>query len=292
MEVQQQVKDKRDVNEKLKEIMVEMPLDTYWQFNGWRKNDKKENNYYRIYSYEAKNNDVQVRIFRLEWDDTTWSIKETFLTDMEHLHSTQIYLIDFSEIESRLINLWWNIKKISMIRGRRPYHKKLDLDLIKNDITRNKIKEKMIKEKDTIIINKDNLVTYDDIFKGKVKYYIYFPTKDVVRIGEFLKVIKDPNFIGEKMIIKQLSRQQTISQKTEDFISNEKREFFILNSKLKESTLQETNKDFYKITEKQWKAANEILDQNIKSNRKIMEGWTDWEEKIVDRVEKINEILK
>ena len=273
-------KDSRTSNEKAKELMDLIPLNSFWHkvtthnrehnkvlsFNedinpGNDSNIITTHEYFNVYAYtSSRDGQVYNKCVEIKHDDSSWRIyPDGSIYNFNIENYTQITKEKFEKLEDNFVKIYCHIEKFS--------GKLVLLDEEeKSSWPVGEEWDKLVKEYPHITFIRRKFVPYSELKIGD--RYIYFLNgRDVTRIGEILglspinseKTTLD--WDKKKYIINE--RQVTLSQKSENIVSEEfgKRELFVLISELKKTTLSESRLDkFCVIDEKEWNEINFIID--------------------------------
>ena len=294
--------DPRTPNEKAKNLMNLIPLNSYWHrvsthnrkqnkvlsFNedtnqGDDPNIITTHEYYNVYAYtSSRDGQVINKCVEIKHDDSSWRIyPDGSLYNFDIKNCTQITKEEFEKIEDNFVKIYCHIEKFG--------GKMVILDEDEKSIWPFGDEwDKLVKEYPRTIFIRRKFVPFSELKIGD--RYIYFLNQnDVTRIGEILSISPD----NKKFIVNE--RQVTISQKSENIVSEDydKRELFVLISELKNTFLEESKfEKFCVIDEKEWNGINFIIDNmKIEMNMSMLCDLDDNEECVnfqrKNRLEKI-----
>jgi len=272
--------DSRTPNEKAKNLMDLIPLNSYWHkvsthnreenkvlsFNedtnqGNDPNIITTHEYYNVYAYtSSREGQVYNKCVEIKHDDSSWRIYPNgSLYNFDIKNCTQITKEEFEKLEDNFVKIYCHIEK---------FGGKLVLldEEEKSSWPVGEEWDKLVKEHPRTTFIRRKFVPYSELKIGD--RYIYFLNgRDVTRIGEILSISPinskktTLDWDKKKFIINE--RQVTLSQKSENIVSEqfEKRELFVLISELKKTTLSESKLEkFCVVDEKEWNRINFIID--------------------------------
>lgn len=272
-------KDSRTSNEKAKELMDRIPLNSFWHKVSTHNREQNKvlsynedinqgddpniittHEYYNVYAYtSSRDGNVYNKCVEIKYDDNSWRIYPTgCIYEFDFKNCTKITKEEFEKLEDNFVNIYCHIEKFSG---------KLVL-LDEEEESSWPVGEewdKLIKEHPYVTFIRRKFVPYSELKIGD--RYVYFLNRDITRIGQILSTSPinsektTLDWDKKKFIINE--RQVTISQKSENIVSEqfEKRELFVLISELKKTSLCEGRFErFCVINEKEWNEINFIID--------------------------------
>lgn len=251
--------DSRTPNEKAKNLMNLIPLNSYWHkvsthnreenkvlsFNedtnqGNDPNIITTHEYYNVYAYtSSREGQVYNKCVEIKYENDSWKIYPNgSLYEFEMKNCVQITKEEFEKIEDNFIKMFCQIKEEW---------------------------NKIINENSDIFFIRRNTVSYSELNVGDK--YIFYVTDNAIRIGE---ILKNDKFTNIKNVI---DRQVTISQECENIISEsiDRRNLFVLVTELKDSHLKKNDSyNFWVLNDEEWNKINFIFDEiKIEMNKSM-----------------------